>query len=134
MLSVDKMSSKFYTHYSQIPRSIWIWSNFTPKEIASPDDGSILLDIPALTKLQNLRDTLNKPLIINSAYRSTQHNKDIGGKPHSNHLLGIAFDISLKNHDKDVLYKTAKACGFTGFGIYKTWLHIDTGIPREWKE
>ena len=39
------------------------------------------------------RDDKEKPIIINSGYRSPQLNKKIGGVPTSNHLTGCAVDI-----------------------------------------
>lgn len=126
------LNTRFYKHWSEIPRSIWIWENFTPKEIASKGDGSILIDVEALNKLQALRNSLGKPLIIKSAYRDPGHNTKVGGAKNSNHLKGKAFDVSLHNQDKELLYGAAKACGFSGFGHYNSFLHLDTGKQREW--
>nr|WP_276203225.1 D-Ala-D-Ala carboxypeptidase family metallohydrolase [Pseudoponticoccus marisrubri] len=54
---------------------------------------------PALDKLQALRDRLDKPLIVRSAYRSHEHNRAVGGATRSKHLDGAAFDIAMANHD-----------------------------------
>lgn len=133
MLTLDRNSYKHYGHWSDVPRSIWIWPNFTPKEIASKGDGSIIVDIEAMTKLQNLRDLINKPLLILSGYRDPLHNARIGGAPLSEHKKGRAFDVAFKGVIKEDLYKGAKQVGFSGFGHYFDFLHIDCGKPREWK-
>ena len=43
-----------------------------------------------LDKLQALRDRLGKPLIVRSAYRSPEHNRDVGGAQRSKHMIGAA--------------------------------------------
>ncbi len=48
-------------------------------------------------QLQILRDYLNEPITINSAYRCPEHNEKIGGVKTSQHLLGKAADITIKN-------------------------------------
>ena len=124
---------KFYAkHYSKVNKSIWRWKSFSPRELASRGNGGLDLDIEAVDRLQFLRDTIGKPLIINSAYRDPIYNARVGGAPRSQHKLGKAFDISLRNHDLKELYFTAKKCGFTGFGFYSYFLHVDTGRRREW--
>lgn len=128
------LTHNLFEHWSKVPRSIWVWENFTPKEIASRGDGSILIVPEALDKLQKLRNMLGRPLFIDSAYRDAIHNARVGGAPLSNHRKGIAFDINLINQDKDKLYNAAKACDFTGFGFYNSFLHIDCGEPREWRK
>lgn len=45
------------------------------------------------TQLQKIRDLLETPIIINSAYRTPNHNKQIGGQKNSNHLYAMAVDI-----------------------------------------
>jgi zinc D-Ala-D-Ala carboxypeptidase len=112
--------------------TFWRWKNFTPAELACKGSGELLLDMDALDKLQLVRETLKVPLKINSAFRSPAHNAAEGGSKNSMHTKGKAFDISLKGVDPKVLYAAAKAAGFTGFGFYRTFLHVDTGRAREW--
>ena len=121
-----------FEHYSQVPSKLWRWQSFTPKEIACRGTGEILINQDALDKLQLLRDIIKKPLFINSAYRSALHNARVGGAPRSRHKAGDAFDISLRNHNTEDLHKAALKAGFTGFGIYQTFLHVDTGRIRQW--
>lgn len=120
------MNTKFYTHYRRIPKGIWRWKNFTPKEIASKGDGSILIDFDALDKLQLARDIVGKPFSISSAYRDESHNRKVGGARASYHLLGRAFDIKFKGHNKKELVDALIGVGFNGFGIYDTFVHADT--------
>ncbi|MDP9195224.1 MAG: D-Ala-D-Ala carboxypeptidase family metallohydrolase [Pseudomonadota bacterium] len=123
----------FYAHWSQVPAAEWRWPNFTPKEIACRGTGAITIVPEALDKLQALRDTIGKPLIINSAYRSPSHNAKVGGSPQSKHLLGIAFDISLKGHDRYRLTHAAEEVGFMGIGQYPSFVHLDTReTPARW--
>ena len=45
--------------------------------------------------LQPLRDSLDRPIIISSGYRSPDLNKAIGGSPTSDHTKGQAADIEV---------------------------------------
>lgn len=123
-----------YSHYSEVPKSAWPCKYFTPKEIACKGDGSLLIDTDALLKLDALRKAIGKPIIITSGYRSLEHNQRVGGSPRSQHMFGKAFDISLARHDRRALLDAAKSVGFTGFGLYSTFLHVDTARPRTWGE
>ena len=44
------------------------------------------------------------PIIINSAYRSPQVNKAVGGAPTSNHLTGCAVDIRCEGKEQAIRY------------------------------
>jgi zinc D-Ala-D-Ala carboxypeptidase len=114
----------------------WRWRSFSPAEIACRGTGALKISTDAMDKLQILRDRIGSPLIINSAYRSPSHNRKVGGARNSQHLLGIAFDVSMANHDPEVFEREARACGFTGFGFYPPgkgdFIHIDTGKARSW--
>ena len=50
------------------------------------------------------RDDKEKPIIINSGYRSPQLNKKIGGVPTSNHLTGCAVDIRVLGMEQLIRY------------------------------
>ena len=82
--------------------------------------------------LDVLRSRFNRPLRVLSAFRSPYHNAKVGGAPMSRHLIGDAVDLSIVNEDKLLLKRLAKDLGFTGFGYYRTFLHIDLGRKREW--
>jgi zinc D-Ala-D-Ala carboxypeptidase len=127
---------QFYQHWHDVPADAWRWPNFSPAEIACRGTGQLLLNEAALDKLQALRDRLGKPLIVRSAYRSQEHNRTVGGAPHSRHLEGSAFDISMLNHDPLVFEEAARAVGFRGFGFYPRsgFIHIDLGPERAWGE
>ena len=125
-----------FRHFRDVPDSLWRWRNFSPAEIACRGTGQIKLHPEALDKLQALRDRLGKPLIVRSAYRSPEHNRNIGGAPRSKHMDGTAFDISMSNHDPVAFEAAARAAGFLGFGFYPRsgFIHIDLGPARVWGE
>ena len=50
------------------------------------------------------RDDKEKPIIINSGYRSPQLNKKIGGVAGSNHLTGCAVDIRVLGMEQLIRY------------------------------
>jgi hypothetical protein len=125
---------KFYKHYSQVPESEWHWPSFSPREIASKSDGELVVDYAAMDMLQKLRNFLDKPLILTSAYRSPAHNKKVGGAKNSYHMQGVAFDVRMENHSPHEFEAAARKIGFTGFGYYPKsgFMHIDTGPVRSW--
>ncbi|MBP3958327.1 DUF882 domain-containing protein [Gemmata sp. G18] len=129
----------YYPHFRDVPAEIWRWPDFTPAEIACKGTQAIMIDFDALDRLQDARTRAGKPFIINSGYRSEQYNRRIGGAPHSMHLHGRAFDISLCSRSgrmlftKQELLSVLKSAGFTGFGVhYNSFVHADTGTAREW--
>lgn len=118
-------------HYTKVKN--WRWRYFSPQEIACKGTGLILIDEDALDKLDRFRDTIGVPFAPNSAYRSEAHNAKIGGAKNSMHRKGKAFDIPIKTGmDRETIHNVAKQCGFTGFGDYNTFVHIDTGRFRYW--
>lgn len=128
------MIEQYFEHYTQVPPSLWRWRNFSPREIASKGNGSILINFHALDTLQLARDlTGGRRFVIHSAYRDELYNALVGGAPRSYHVEGRAFDIGLDGFQKDELLGILKQAGFTGFGLhYKTFIHADTGRKREW--
>ncbi len=107
------------------------WPNFTLSELACRHCGDAYIWPEFLDCLQCLRDKINVPLHVLSGHRCALHNAMIGGAPLSQHLK-LAVDISLYGHDRFQLSEFARDIGFTGFGYYSTFLHLDLGRQRHW--
>ena len=132
----------------------WRWKYFSPEEVLSPSGlqkyrnrNTIKLQGYALDNLESLREYVSNPILCNHAglglrgYRSTKENKDAGGIIDSQHVQGIAFDLSCYsignqnflsliishakreiNHNIGNMHK-----GVRGLGIYvhKNFFHVD---------
>ncbi|MEL6729092.1 MAG: D-Ala-D-Ala carboxypeptidase family metallohydrolase [Pseudomonadota bacterium] len=115
----------------------WRWPNFSIPELACRCCGRFCKGeywhAPAfLDRLQNLRDAIGAPLRLTSAHRCDLWNAAIGGAPASHHKR-LAVDIDLTGHDRQALLSQAKAHGFRGFGMAKTFLHLDLRpVPASW--
>lgn len=74
-----------------------------------------------------------KPLVINSAYRSPEWNRKIGGARNSQHVQGRALDIEPpEGLNIDEFYNLIRAdyieLGVNGLGHYTTFVHCDIRI------
>ncbi len=118
-------------HWRKAPWRPARWPNFSPVEVACRETGEYYHDPASFDCLQRLRDALGAPLRLNSGHRSAQHNARVGGAPLSAHLE-FAADISLDNHDPILLAMAARQAGFTSFGFYRTFLHVDRRPSRRW--
>ena len=98
-----------------------------------PDD--VLENIKKLAEeLQVVRDYVHEPININSAYRCKKHNRSIGSKDTSQHVLGKAADITIKHFTPDEVFDVIqnlrrnpmiKGVKFQGIGRYNTFTHVD---------
>jgi len=114
-------------------RDRWPSKYFAPHELKCRGTGTLKIDPDALDRLERLRIMCGRPLIIQSAYRSRDHNTRVGGAPKSYHLRGMAFDIQASTAaERHEVVVNALNCGFRGIGVYKTFIHVDTGGPRMW--
>lgn len=118
--------------------------NFTQREFKSRDGSKMPEDVLCNIKdladsLQVLRDFLGEPIRINSAYRSPEHNKAIGGVKSSQHILGKAADIKVKDIETKDLYLIIDSLIVDGkmkeggLGLYDTFVHYDIrGSKARW--
>jgi len=107
--------------------NIKIAENFYLREFECRDGShQVMLHSELLRRLQQLRTLLDRPVIITSGYRNPEHNRRVGGAPHSYHLRGMAADITVQGIEPQVLAEAAEKCGFRGIGIYEAFLHVDT--------
>ena len=123
-----------YDHWSEVPRtwSAWPWHFFKPKEVACKGTGKLSINDRLIGKLDILRSRLGLPLSLSSVFRTPYYTAKCGGAPRSMHLFGLAADIQTVNKDRNLILELAKGLGFTGFGYYRTFLHVDLGRKREW--
>ncbi len=120
-------------HWTRVDPVRWPWRYISPREAASKGDGSIRVCTRAMDMMTLLREDIGRPFYFWSIYRDPLHNARVGGAPLSRHKESDAFDIGILNHPEPLeLYDRARAYGFTGFGFYRTFLHVDTWRPREW--
>ena len=109
--------------------------NFSRIELADPTTGECCVEDMALARLQMAREAYGYPIKITSAYRSPKHNQEVHGAAHSYHMKGEAFDIKTPQgtlDDRRRLFQAVQRAGFTGIGLYKEHLHVDTGPCRYW--
>lgn len=99
---------------------------FKKEELVCKHCGEYKTVSDAFTRLNQLRELDGKPMILTSAYRCEEYNKEIGGAKKSYHVKGMAFDIRLDGRDIKKLAKLARSVGFNGIGTYDTFIHVDT--------
>ena len=101
---------------------------FTYEEFDSPDfvgSGKLVSD-ELISMLDVARKKYGKYMVINSGYRTIEHNAEVGGKPESSHLKGLAADISCTNStDRFLLEGILREVGFTRVGMGNTFIHVD---------
>lgn len=94
--------------------------------------GKSELSVLMLEKLDALRELLNRPIIINSAYRCQEHNKKIGGTPDSSHTKGYAVDIrATSSREKYEVISGAIKLGVNRIGVYSNFIHIDIDPAKD---
>ena len=83
------------------------------------------------TVLQPLRDNWGKPLHINSGYRCPMLNKEVGGRPTSQHVRGEAADVACDN--PLALAQLAYDLGlpYDQMIIYPTFVHFSHKLKGE---
>jgi len=99
--------------------------NFTDSEFVCPCCNGGIVSETLIAKLQELRDLINKPIIVTSGYRCPAYNKSIGGYSHSPHLIGEAADIKIKGLSPITIASIAQRIPYIRIGIYPAHVHID---------
>ena len=103
-------------------------TNFTVKEFACKDGSDAVLIAPRLVMvLQSIRSHFGVPVVIHSAYRTPQYNKQANGAEHSQHCYGTAADISVRGQTPAAVAAYARQLmpDWGGVGIYDSFTHID---------
>lgn len=102
--------------------------HFTVREFACKDGSDlVLIDEKLADLLENIRKHFEKPVHINSAFRTESWNDKVGGRRYSRHLTGEAADIWVKDvKPHNVALYADSILGETGGIIcYTNFTHID---------
>lgn len=84
------------------------------------------MDPHFLELMDRIREHAGTPMIINSGYRTREHNMKIGGGPNSAHLRGMAADVrATTSQERYLILSAAVLNGIKRIGIGKTFLHLD---------
>ena len=123
-------------------------SNFSFNELTKtdtgiknvPDDMNVIRNLVRLSEfLQIIRNELQLPIIVNSAYRSPEVNAKVGGVSSSYHVKGLAADIKCSDMDKLLAVLHSHLMDIDQLGIYynsttQLWFHVglaeDGKVPR----
>lgn len=92
------------------------------------------MDKSFLEKLEALRVEWGKPLFITSGSRCAYWNKEVGGAPGSQHMQGVAADVSMpQSKERKKFAALAEARGFS-VGRGQGFVHVDTrkGVRISW--
>lgn len=97
--------------------------------------GTDTMDGVTLALADECRDFVRHPITPASGDRCTAHNKAEGGSEASQHLYGRAMDLPVLDPIGLYNHLCKKYPHQYGFGLYKTFVHIDsrTDGPARWK-
>jgi len=85
------------------------------------------IDPVVLGKLLRICEQTGQSYVINSGYRSPVKNSKVGGAKLSQHMTGKAIDVQVKGsyEDRAEFVVAASRAGFTGVGVYASFIHLD---------
>ena len=89
------------------------------------------MNIAFMERLTSLREEINQPLPLTSAWRSEARNQQVGGTQHSAHLYGRAVDLRVHGDTAYRVVAMAPRFGFTGIGVKQhgilrhRYIHLD---------
>lgn len=101
---------------------------FSESEFLSCSPSCSLQDMTQTTmsKLDTAREIAGIPFVINSAYRSSEHDRSRGRSGTGAHTLGRAVDIRChSDRYRFLIIEALIKAGFRRIGISKTFIHAD---------
>ena len=116
-------------------------SEFQSKDGADMPDEVYENIVRLAEELQVIRDIVKLPIRINSAYRSPEHNRKVGGVYNSQHILGTAADliiVGLSSSKSYLIIDKLQHSGYIitgGLGLYRSFIHYDIrGKRKRWNK
>ena len=82
-------------------------------------------------KLNKAREIAGVPFVLNSAFRCSAHNQEVGGSERSSHLAGLAVDIKCTDsRSRWIIVDALMRAGFNRIGIGKSFIHVDDDLTK----
>ncbi|MFF0413783.1 D-Ala-D-Ala carboxypeptidase family metallohydrolase [Kitasatospora sp. NPDC004745] len=114
------------------------WSEFTSHDGAgfgggNVGSGEVRENVRrTMYKLEALRKKAgDRSITVNSGFRSTSYNAQVGGAANSMHTYGVAADIAVSGLSTLAVYRIAETCGFSGLETYTvSWQHVDSRVEH----
>ncbi len=115
---------------------IKIAKHFSLTEFECPCCGVVRLHKSLLNYIVMLRQILNKPIYINSAYRCIKHNAAVGGVENSYHLYGAAADIRIEGFTMSQFLLAAHTINIYKIIPYedRNFVHININLPEIYRK
>lgn len=93
------------------------------------------IDVETIALADECREFVGHPITPSSACRCPEHNAKVGGAKNSQHVKARAIDLPVEDPQALYDYLCQKYPNEYGFGLYSTFVHIDTRTngPARWK-
>ena len=102
---------------------------FRTEDFDCQETGENGMDTEFIHKLDHLRESCGFPFIITSGFRSKDHSIEKRKEKAGTHAQGIAADIQVSDGNKRYkIVEQAIQMGFTGVGIARTFVHVDSRV------
>ena len=89
------------------------------------------MDRHFLEQLDQARHFAGIPFVLNSAFRTVEHEKEMGRDGTSSHVKGIAVDIRCHTgRNRFLIVQALMEAGFTRIGIANTFIHADLDTEK----
>ena len=90
------------------------------------------MDENFLHRLDVARFHSGVPYIVNSAFRTVEHEKSKGRSGDSSHTKGVAVDLKATNsRTRFKIIEGLLKAGFTRMGVYDWGIHVDLDYEKE---
>ena len=100
-------------------------------DVPSKPGSGRAMQATTLAMLEHAREIAGIPFVINSGYRTPEHNAKIGGSPTSSHMLGYAVDIRCTALTRNTIVQALHKAGFKRIGIAKNFIHADNDPQKK---
>lgn len=124
----------------------WISEHFTWDEVACRDKDRTRPTGHALASAQDAASMMegirylfgDRPITVNSWYRTPEYNRQVGGAKNSMHMQGHAVDFTVEGLTPTQVFAKLRAARDSGkikiggLGKYPRWVHADLGKTRTW--